>query len=81
MRNLLCFIDTFRDLTKTKDPDVPVAWNCCDEMVAPKDLAQHYKENHLRDGRGPTREQCVDLFFEVVFFLSIMFIHVLKNPV
>jgi len=61
--------------------NTPRRWNCCDELVAPKDLAQHYKEKHLHDGRGPTREQCIDLIFNVVFFLSIMFVHSIKNPV
>jgi hypothetical protein len=54
-------------------------WNCCDELVAPKDLAQHYKEKHLHDGRGMTQEQYVDFSFDFAYLLSTIFILGLKN--
>jgi hypothetical protein len=61
--------------------NTPRRWNCCHDLVTPKDLAQHYKEKHLNDGRGPTLEQYVDLIFDFLFLLSIMFIHGIKNSI
>jgi hypothetical protein len=77
-KNWQRFTDTIQNLAKTTDPDIPVRWKCCDELVAPNDLAQHYKEKHLHDGRGMTREQYVDLILHFAFLLSTLFILGLK---
>ncbi|MFY9299873.1 MAG: hypothetical protein WAO91_01615 [Candidatus Nitrosotenuis sp.] len=58
--------------------NTPRRWKCCDELVTPNDLAQHFKEKHLHDGRGMTREQYVDLTYDFVFLLSTLFILGLK---
>jgi hypothetical protein len=59
--------------------NTPRRWKCCDELVAPKDLAQHFKEKHLYDGRGLTREQYVELILQFAFLFSTLFILGLKN--
>ncbi|MCA2003888.1 MAG: hypothetical protein LDL06_03890 [Candidatus Nitrosotenuis sp.] len=54
--------------------NTPKRWKCCDELVAPKDLAQHFKEKHLHDGRGLTRAEYVELILQFAFFFSTLFI-------
>jgi len=78
-KNWQWFRSAMQNLAKTKDPDTPIRWKCCDELVAPKDLAQHYKEKHLHDGRGLSRQEYVELIHQFAFLFSTLFILGLKN--
>jgi hypothetical protein len=56
---------TMHNLTKIKDPNTPIQWHCCDDLVAPKDLDLHFKEKHLHDGSGLSWQH----YDHIIFFL------------
>ncbi|CDI06329.1 hypothetical protein NITUZ_40495 [Candidatus Nitrosotenuis uzonensis] len=47
----------------------PKKWKCCNELVAPKNLAQHFKEKHLNDGRRFTKDEFIILISNVIFLI------------
>jgi hypothetical protein len=53
-------------LTKTRDPNTPIQWHCCDELVAPKDLDLHFKKKHLYDGSGLSWDHYEHMVFLVI---------------
>lgn len=48
MKSLKYYLRKLHILNEKEYADKPKKWNCCEELVTPRNLSQHIKDNHMK---------------------------------